>query len=65
MDDRMAQWSVNIPLSDLQKLLDYLGTQDRIIQDNEQLRREVEGLRDMFRDLMDEFREVRRDCQNK
>lgn len=58
--NRPEEWSVNIPLSDLNRLINHLDTQDNIVRDNEQLRKEVEGLRNMFRELLDQFGELRR-----
>ena len=58
--NRPEEWSVNIPLSDLNRLINHLDTQDNIVRDNEQLRKELEGLRNMFRELLDQFGELRR-----
>lgn len=57
---RSDEWLVNIPFSDLKRLIDHLDTQDKSAVDMQQLRRELDGLRDMFRELMDQFGELRR-----
>lgn len=59
--DRKDDWYVNIPFSDLHKLVNQLDTMDAIIQDNAKLRREVEGLRNMYNDLLVVFGELRRE----
>ena len=51
-------WSVNIPFSDLTKLVNQLESLDRLNAENAQLRREMDGLRNMFNDLLAVFGEL-------
>jgi len=59
--DRKGEWMVSIPFSDLNKLVNQLDTMDAIIQDNAQLRREMDGLRNMYNELLVRFGELRRE----
>lgn len=63
--DRKHEWMVNIPFSDLSMLIDQLETMDAIIQDNAQLRREMEGLRNMYNELLVVFGELRRELKGR
>lgn len=55
-----SEWYVNIPFSDLNKLVNQLETLDELKQDNAQLRRELDGLRNMYSELLVQFGELRR-----
>ena len=63
--DRNNEWMVSIPFSDLHKLVNQLDTMDAIIHDNAQLRREVDGLRNMYNDLLVVFGELRRELKGR
>lgn len=63
--DRKDEWYVNIPFSDLHKLVNQLDTMDAILQDNAQLRRELDGLRNMFSELQVAFGELRREIKGR
>lgn len=63
--DRNSEWMVSIPFSDLNKLINQLDTMDAIIKDNAQLRREVDGLRNMYNDLLVVFGELRRELRGR
>lgn len=63
--DRQNDWSVNIPFSDLHKLVNQLETMDAIIQDNTQLRREMDGMRNMYNELLVQFGELRRELKGR
>ena len=62
---RQNEWSVNIPFSDLHQLMNHLESTDSIRRENAQLRRELEGLRNMFRELLDQFGELRREVKGR
>ena len=59
------EWYVNIPFSDLNKLVNQLETLDGMKQDNVQLRRELDGLRNMYNDLLVQFGELRRELRGR
>lgn len=63
--DRGKEWLVSIPLSDLRALVDQLETLDNIKAENQQLRREMDGLRNMFSELMAAFGELRRELKGR
>lgn len=59
--DRSKEWTVNIPLSDLNQLINQLDSLDAIRAENAQLRREMEGMRNMFSELLNKFADLRRE----
>lgn len=59
------EWSVNIPLSDLHKLVNQLELMDSMKQENAQLRREMDGLRNMYNELLVQFGELRRELKGR
>lgn len=60
-----AEWYVNIPFSDLHKLVNQVETLDIMKQENAQLRRELDGLRNMFSELQVAFGELRREVKGR
>ena len=62
---RSREWSVNIPFADLQMLLDHVGSMEKAQEENAQLRRELEGLRNMFSELQTAFGELRRELKGR
>lgn len=63
--DRQAEWSVNIPFSDLHMLVNQLDSMEGLKKENAQLRREMEGLRNMFSELQTAFGELRRELRGR
>lgn len=59
------EWYVNIPFSDLNKLVNQLETLDGMKQENAQLRREMDGLRNMYNELLVQFGELRRELRGR
>ena len=59
------EWYVNVPLSELNKLVNQLDFMDSLKQENEQLRREMDGLRNMFSELQIAFGELRRESKGR
>lgn len=59
MADR-NDWSVNVPMSDLIRIFERLEAQDKTDSEVKQIRNEIDGLRGMFRELMDALGEIRR-----
>lgn len=60
-----AEWYVNIPFSDLHKLVNQVETLDTMKKENAQLRRELDGLRNMFSELQIAFGELRREIKGR
>lgn len=63
--DKSREWSVNIPLSDLHKLLNNAEIMEQMQEENAQLRRELDGLRNMFSELQTTFGELRRELKGR
>ena len=61
--DRPSEWYVNVPFSDLHKLINHLGELDSIRAENEQLRREMDGLRNLYSELLTIFGDLRREIK--
>lgn len=62
---RPEPWYVNIPFQDLNKLVNQLETLDEIKQDNAQLCREVDGLRNLYSELLTVFGDLRRELKGR
>ena len=58
MAKRTSQWTVNIPLSDLTKLMEQNAVIDHLQNDNKQLRRELNGLRNLYSALLVRIEEI-------
>ena len=58
-------WYVNIPLSELNELLYQQELLDKMKTENDQLRREMDGLRNMFTELQTAFGELRRELRGR
>ena len=63
--NRTHNWSVNIPFADLQMLLNHVELMEQTQEENAQLRRELEGLRNMFSELQTAFGELRRELKGR
>lgn len=63
--NRSKEWYVNIPFSDLNMLVNQLEILDSIQEENAQLRREMDGLRNMYNDLLVVFGELRRELKGR
>ena len=63
--DRSKEWMVSIPLSDLNLLINQLDSLDAVRAENAQLRREMEGVRNMFSELLTAFGELRRELRGR
>ena len=62
---RPNEWYVNIPFSDIHKLVDHLGELDSMRKENAQLRREMDGLRNLYSELLTAFGELRREIKKR
>lgn len=63
--DDPREWYVNIPFSDLHKLINQLDFMDSVKMENAQLRRELDGLRNMFTELQVAFGDLRRELKGR
>ena len=63
--ERGNEWYVNIPFSDLNKLVNHLGELDEMKADNARLRREMDGLRNLYSELLTAFGELRRELRKR
>ena len=62
---RENDWYVNIPFSDLHVLMNQLESLDEIKAENAQLRREMNGMRNMFTELQVSFGELRKELKGR
>ena len=62
---RAKEWYVNIPFSDLNLLINQLESLEAIQAENAQLRREMEGLRNMYNELLTVFGDLRRELNGR
>lgn len=62
---RPDPWYVNIPFNDLNKLVNQLESLDEIKAENAQLRREMDGLRNLYNDLLTVFGDLRRELKER
>ena len=63
--DRSKEWMVSIPFSDLNLLINQLDSLDAVRAENAQLRREMDGVRNMFSELLTAFGELRRELRGR
>lgn len=59
------KWFVSIPFDDLNKLLHEKELLEEMKKENAQLRREMDGLRNMFTELQIAFGELRRESKGR
>ena len=59
------EWFCSIPFADLYKLVNQSEMLDAMKRENAQLRRELEGLRNMFSELQVNFGELRRELKGR
>ena len=60
-----GEWRVSVPLDELNALLNFKQDVERIHDENAQLRRELDGLRNMFNELSVQFGEVKREVKGR
>lgn len=58
-------WYVSIPLSDLDKLRADKEYIDKLNAEHDQMRRELDGLRNMLNELITKFGELRRELKGR
>ena len=65
MDTKPSNWQVTLPIKDLMTLLTFAEDVERIEKENKQLRQELEGLRNMFSEVCQQFGDIEEGTQEK
>lgn len=60
-----GEWCVSVPRDELNALLNFKQDMERIHDENAQLRRKLDGLRNMFNELLVQFGEVKREVKGR
>ena len=63
--EKSQEWYVSIPFSDLHKLMNEVQFMEEMKMENSQLRREMDGLRNMYNELLVQFGELRRELKGR
>lgn len=65
MDTKPSNWQVTLPIKDLMSLLTFAEDVERIEKENKQLRQELEGLRNMFSEVCQQFGDIKRELKRR
>lgn len=65
MDTKPSDWQVTLPIKDLMTLLTFAEEVERIEKENKQLRRELDGLRNMFSEVCQQFGDIKRELKRR
>ena len=65
MADKPSQWQVTLPIRDLVALLNFSEDLQKMKEENKQLRREMEGLQNMFSEVCQQFGDVKRELKRR
>ena len=65
MNPPPSDWRVSIPLKDLVSLLNFSEDLESMNKENAQLRRELEGLRNMFSEVTQQLGDVKRELKRR
>ena len=65
MDTKPSNWQVTLPIKDLMTLLTFAEAVERIEKENKQLRQELEGLRNMFSEVCQQFGDIKRELKRR
>lgn len=65
MDTKPSNWQVTLPIKDLMSLLTFAEDVERIEKENKQLRQELEGLRNMFSEVCQQFGDMKRELKRR
>lgn len=65
MDTKPSNWQVILPIKDLMTLLTFAEDVERIEKENKQLRQELEGLRNMFSEVCQQFGDIKRELKRR
>lgn len=62
---KSQEWYVSIPFSDLHNLMNEVQFMEDMKKENAQLRREMDGMRNLYNELLVQFGELRRELKGK
>ena len=65
MDTKPSNWQVTLPIKDLMTLLTFAEDVERIEKENKQLRQELEGVRNMFSEVCQQFGDIKRELKRR
>lgn len=65
MKSSPSDWRVSIPLKDLVSLLNFSEDLESMKNENAQLRRELDGLRNMFSEVAQQLGDVKRELKRR
>lgn len=65
MADKPSEWQVTLPIKDLISLLNFSEDLQKMKDENKQLRREMEGLQNMFSEVCQQFGDVKRELRRR
>lgn len=65
MKSSPSDWRVSIPLKDLVSLLNFSEDLESMKNENAQLRREMDGLRNMFSEVAQQLGDVKRELKRR
>ena len=65
MDTKTSNWQVTLPIKDIMTLLTFAEDVERIEKENKQLRQELEGLRNMFSEVCQQFGDIKRELKRR
>ena len=65
MADKPSEWQVTLPIQDLVSLLNFKDDLQKMKDENKQLRREMEGLQNMFSEVCQQFGDVKRELKRR
>lgn len=65
MADKPSEWQVTLPIKDLISLLNFSEDLQKMKDENKQLRREMEGLQNMFSEVCQQFGDVKRELKRR
>lgn len=65
MDTKPSNWQVTLPIKDIMSLLTFAEDVERIEKENKQLRQELEGLRNMFSEVCQQFGDIKRELKRR
>lgn len=60
-----SKWQVTLPIDDLMSLLNFSEDLEKMKKENRQLRQELEGLRNMFSEVMQQFGDIKRELKGR
>lgn len=65
MANRSDEWQVTLPIKELLTLIHFADDVERIEKEIKQLRQELEGLRNMFSEVCQQFGDIKRNLNRR